>query len=113
LKSWRFDSRLPCSNASGRALSVDKNSWWLENQLHAISQHRPGEATSRRVERVLRASVLVWPCQAERSDTGPTGKRGAARHASEIRKLHRTCVSKAEIARRLQIGRTSVRRILA
>jgi DNA invertase Pin-like site-specific DNA recombinase len=37
----------------------------------------------------------------------------AARHASEIRKLHRAGVSKAEIARRLNIGRTSVRRILA
>jgi putative DNA-invertase from lambdoid prophage Rac len=37
----------------------------------------------------------------------------AVRHASEIRKLHRTGVSKAEIARRLEIGRTSVRRILA
>jgi DNA invertase Pin-like site-specific DNA recombinase len=36
----------------------------------------------------------------------------AVRHASEIRKLHRTGVSKSEIARRLQIGRTSVRRIL-
>jgi putative DNA-invertase from lambdoid prophage Rac len=33
-------------------------------------------------------------------------------HAAEIRKLHRTGVAKAEIARRLQIGRTSVRRIL-
>jgi DNA invertase Pin-like site-specific DNA recombinase len=37
----------------------------------------------------------------------------AARHAPEIRKLHRAGVSKAEIARRLEIGRTSVRRILA
>src|SRR3989440_8296293 len=36
----------------------------------------------------------------------------AARHAPEIRKLHRAGVSKAEIARRLEIGRTSVRRIL-
>jgi DNA invertase Pin-like site-specific DNA recombinase len=36
----------------------------------------------------------------------------AARHVSEIRKLHRAGVSKSEIARRLQIGRTSVRRIL-
>jgi putative DNA-invertase from lambdoid prophage Rac len=34
-------------------------------------------------------------------------------HASEIRKLHRAGVPKAEIARRLNIGRTSVRRILA
>lgn len=36
----------------------------------------------------------------------------AARHAAEIRKLHRAGISKSEIARRLQIGRTSVRRIL-
>jgi putative DNA-invertase from lambdoid prophage Rac len=34
-------------------------------------------------------------------------------HADQVRKLHRAGVSKAEIARRLQIGRTSVRRILA
>jgi putative DNA-invertase from lambdoid prophage Rac len=37
----------------------------------------------------------------------------AARHAAEVRKLHRAGLSKSEIARRLQIGRTSVRRILA
>jgi len=37
----------------------------------------------------------------------------AALQADEVRKLHRAGVSKAEIARRLQIGRTSVRRILA
>ena len=37
----------------------------------------------------------------------------AGRHASEIRKLHRAGITKAEIARRLKIGRTSVRRILA
>jgi DNA invertase Pin-like site-specific DNA recombinase len=37
----------------------------------------------------------------------------AAVHATEIRKLHRAGVSKSEIARRLRIGRTSVRRILA
>jgi putative DNA-invertase from lambdoid prophage Rac len=36
----------------------------------------------------------------------------AAVHAEEIRKLRRAGVSKSEIARRLQIGRTSVRRIL-
>ena len=33
-------------------------------------------------------------------------------HAAEIGKLHRFGISKSEIARRLQIGRTSVRRIL-
>ena len=36
----------------------------------------------------------------------------AGLQATEIRKLHRAGVSKSEIARRLQIGRTSVRRIL-
>jgi putative DNA-invertase from lambdoid prophage Rac len=36
----------------------------------------------------------------------------AGLHAAEIRKLHRTGIAKAEIARRLQVGRTSVRRIL-
>lgn len=46
-----------------------------------------------------------------------TGKRlgrpmTAGLHAAEIRKLHRAGISKSEIARRLQIGRTSVRRIL-
>jgi DNA invertase Pin-like site-specific DNA recombinase len=34
----------------------------------------------------------------------------AAIHAAEVRKLHRAGVSKSEIARRLRIGRTSVRR---
>jgi DNA invertase Pin-like site-specific DNA recombinase len=37
----------------------------------------------------------------------------AGRHTTEIRKLHRAGIAKAEIARRLEIGRTSVRRILA
>ena len=37
----------------------------------------------------------------------------AAIHAGEIRKLHYAGLSKSEIARRLQVGRTSVRRLLA
>jgi DNA invertase Pin-like site-specific DNA recombinase len=37
----------------------------------------------------------------------------AGLHATEIRKLHRAGVAKAEIARRLEIGRSSVRRILS
>jgi putative DNA-invertase from lambdoid prophage Rac len=36
----------------------------------------------------------------------------AALHTAEIRKLHRAGVSNSEIARRVQIGRTSVRRLL-
>lgn len=37
----------------------------------------------------------------------------AAVHAVEIRKLHRAGISKSEIARQTQVGRCSVRRILA
>jgi putative DNA-invertase from lambdoid prophage Rac len=37
----------------------------------------------------------------------------AAAHTAEVRRLHRAGISKSEIARRLKIGRTSVRRILA
>ncbi|HET9217591.1 MAG TPA: recombinase family protein [Terriglobia bacterium] len=37
----------------------------------------------------------------------------AARHAAQVWKFYRAGVAKAAIARRLQIGRTSVRRILA
>jgi len=40
------------------------------------------------------------------------GRQTAAQHTAEVRKLHRAGVSKSEVARRLQIGRTSVRRIL-
>jgi putative DNA-invertase from lambdoid prophage Rac len=36
----------------------------------------------------------------------------AAQHTKEIRRLHRSGISKSEIARQLNIGRTSVRRIL-
>ena len=37
----------------------------------------------------------------------------AAAHAAEIRRLRRIGLNKSEIARKLQIGRTSVRRVLA
>ena len=37
----------------------------------------------------------------------------AAMHADQVRKLRRSGLTKSEISRRLQIGRTSVRRILA
>jgi len=64
-----------------------------------------------------------WEVLQERTRAGlaharENGKRlgrpaTAAVHAAEIRKLHRAGISKSEIARRLQVGRTSVRRILA
>ena len=37
----------------------------------------------------------------------------AGRQADKVRKLHRAGIGKAGVARRLQIGRTSVRRTLA
>ena len=62
---------------------------------------------------MLRERVRTGLAQA-----GQNGKRlgrpiTAARKADPVRKLYRAGVSRAEIARRLQIGRTSVRRILA
>jgi putative DNA-invertase from lambdoid prophage Rac len=61
--------------------------------------------------------ILQERTRAGRAHAREKGKRlgrpaTAAVHAAEIRKLHRAGVSKSEIARRLQIGRTSVRRIL-
>ncbi|MGD1092240.1 MAG: hypothetical protein ABSB35_09630 [Bryobacteraceae bacterium] len=50
------------------------------------------------------------PRPAERQAVG--GPATAALHTAEIRKLHRAGVRKSEIARRLEIGRTSIRRIL-
>ena len=52
--------------------------------------------------------VLVW-----RLDQRLGRPQTAALQAGKVRKLYRDGISKAEIARRLQIGRTSVRRILA
>jgi putative DNA-invertase from lambdoid prophage Rac len=61
--------------------------------------------------------ILRERTQAALAQARLNGKRlgrpaSAAVHVAEIRKLHRAGVSKSEIARRLQIGRTSVRRIL-
>jgi DNA invertase Pin-like site-specific DNA recombinase len=57
-----------------------------------------------------RTKAGIGPCSANGKRLGRPAT--AVMHASEIRRLHRTGVSKSEIARRLQIGRTSVRRIL-
>jgi len=61
--------------------------------------------------------ILRERTRAGLAETRRNGKRlgrpeTVARHAAEIRKLHRSGISKSEIARRLQIGRTSVRRLL-
>jgi DNA invertase Pin-like site-specific DNA recombinase len=62
---------------------------------------------------VLRERTRAGLAHARRNGKRLGRPATAAVHASEIRKLHRAGVSKSEIARRLKIGRTSVRRILA
>lgn len=62
--------------------------------------------------------ILRERTQAGLAEARQNGKRlgrpvTAGLRRAEIRKLYRTGIAKAEIARRLQIGRTSVRRILA
>jgi putative DNA-invertase from lambdoid prophage Rac len=62
---------------------------------------------------ILRERIRAGLIEARRKGTKLGRPTTAARKSGQIRKLHRAGVSKAEIARRLEIGRTSVRRILA
>jgi putative DNA-invertase from lambdoid prophage Rac len=62
---------------------------------------------------ILRERTRAGLAQARQNGKRLGRPATAAIHAAEIRKLHRAGVSKSEIARRLNIGRTSVRRILA
>ena len=62
---------------------------------------------------ILRERVRAGLAHARQSGRRLGRPMTAGLHAAEIRKLHRAGVPKAEIARRLNIGRTSVRRILA
>ena len=62
---------------------------------------------------ILRERVRAGLAQARQKGKRLGRPQTAARNAGQIRKLHRHGISKAEIARRLAIGRTSVRRILA
>ena len=62
---------------------------------------------------ILRERVRAGLAHARQSGRRLGRPMTAGLHSAEIRKLHRAGVAKAEIARRLNIGRTSVRRILA
>ena len=62
---------------------------------------------------ILRERTRTGLAQARLNGTRLGRPETATLHATAVRKLHRAGVSKSEIARRLQIGRTSVRRILA
>ena len=61
---------------------------------------------------ILRERTRAGLAQARRNGKRLGRPMTAALQGAEIRKLHRAGISKSEIARRLQIGRTSVRRIL-
>jgi putative DNA-invertase from lambdoid prophage Rac len=61
---------------------------------------------------ILRERVRAGLAHARRNGQQLGRPTTAGLHANQVRKLHRAGVSKAEIARRLQIGRTSVRRML-
>jgi DNA invertase Pin-like site-specific DNA recombinase len=61
---------------------------------------------------ILRERVRAGLAYARQKGKRLGRPRTAARKAGPVRELYRHGVSKAEIARRLHIGRTSVRRIL-
>jgi putative DNA-invertase from lambdoid prophage Rac len=61
---------------------------------------------------ILRERTRAGLAQARQNGKRLGRPATAVAHAAEIGKLYRAGVSKSEIARRLQIGRTSVRRIL-
>jgi DNA invertase Pin-like site-specific DNA recombinase len=61
---------------------------------------------------VLRERTRAGLAQARRNGKRLGRPMMAGRHAAEVRKLHRAGISKTKIARRVQIGRTSVGRIL-
>ena len=62
---------------------------------------------------ILRERIRAGTAEARLQGNASGRPATAAKKSGQIRKLHRAGVSKAEIARRLEIGRTSVRRILA
>jgi putative DNA-invertase from lambdoid prophage Rac len=61
---------------------------------------------------ILRERVRAGLAHARRNGKKLGRPITARQHAEQVGKLHRAGVSKSEIARRLRIGRTSVRRIL-
>jgi DNA invertase Pin-like site-specific DNA recombinase len=62
---------------------------------------------------ILRERIRAGIAEARLKGKHPGRPVTVGKNAAQIRKLHRAGVSKAEIARRLEIARTSVRRILA
>ena len=83
-------------------------------QIRALREYAALLAVFAEFEReILRERVRAGLAHARQNGTRLGRPQTAALQAGEVRKFHRASVSKAEIARRLKIGRTSVRRILA
>ena len=79
--------------------------------------HPKRQLREKLLEAAHRREILRERVRAGLEQARQNGKRlgrpvTAALQAGKVRKLYRAGVSKAEIARRWQIGRTSVRRIL-
>lgn len=91
---------------------------WLTEALDLTTPAGRAMAGLRAVFAEFEGEILRERVRAGLAQAGQNGKQlgrplTAARKADHVRKLYRAGVSKAEIARRLRIGRTSVRRILA
>jgi len=61
---------------------------------------------------ILRDRVKAGIAQARRDGKTPRATAHGSRYADDIRALHGDGISKSEIARRLPLSRTSVRRVL-
>jgi putative DNA-invertase from lambdoid prophage Rac len=62
--------------------------------------------------KILRERVRAGLAHARQNGKRLGRPQTAALQTSQVRKLYRAGISKSEISRRLEIGRTSVRRIL-
>ena len=81
--------------------------------MHFASSAFCGEPQNAEFEReILRERVRAGLAHARQNGQRLGRPITAALHADQIRKLYHAGTSKSEIARRLQIGRTSVRGIL-
>jgi len=84
---------------------------WQFNERHSTRIHASPERVFEAIHAVTADDILFFRTLITIRRLGRPMTAGL--QADKARKLHRAGVSKAEIARRLRIGRTSVRRILA